>query len=73
MDVRAIRLQAPGSMTQKAFANALGVSPATIRNWEQNRRSPTGSARVLLSVMQRNPRAVFDAIAMQQSQSAPMA
>ena len=32
-------------LTQQAFANALGISVHTLRNWEQGRRSPDGPAR----------------------------
>ena len=34
-------------LTQTAFSTAFGISPATLRNWEQGRRQPTGAARVL--------------------------
>jgi transcriptional regulator with XRE-family HTH domain len=43
--------------TQAAFAQAIGVSVKTLRNWEQRRREPTGPARVLLTLLQR---LVFD-------------
>ena len=29
-------------LSQKAFSSAFGISPATLRNWEQGRRKPTG-------------------------------
>jgi putative transcriptional regulator len=37
----------------------MGVSVATLRNWEQGRRRPEGSARVLLRIVERNPEAVL--------------
>jgi len=39
LDVRAIRLKASGAIgaTQQAFAQAIGVSVRTLRNWEQRR------------------------------------
>jgi putative transcriptional regulator len=48
MDVRWIRLNA-GSIgcTQGNFADAIGVSVKTVRNWEQLRRRPNGPARIL--------------------------
>jgi len=60
--VRAIRLQAPGDIgaTQEVFANLIGVPVKTLRNWEQRRREPTGPARVLLYMIQRDPWLVFD-------------
>jgi putative transcriptional regulator len=33
----------------------LNISVATLRNWEQGRRRPEGSARVLLNVANSNP------------------
>lgn len=61
IDARAIRLNARGvGSTQEAFAQAIGVSVKTLRNWEQRRREPTGPARVLLTLLQRDPWLVFD-------------
>jgi len=50
-------------LSQVAFSNAFGISPATLRNWEQGRRQPTGPARVLLRVAQKHPKAVLEAVA----------
>ena len=41
--------------SQAEFARVLRVSVGTIRNWEQNRRQPTGPARVLLTIVQQRP------------------
>lgn len=41
--------------TQEHFAETIGVSPRTYRNWEQHRRKPTGAARVLLRMIERDP------------------
>lgn len=49
-------------MTQPEFALLIGVSVATLRNWEQGRRQPHGPARVLLKVAAKNPKAVLDAL-----------
>ncbi len=49
-------------LTQTAFSTAFGISPATLRNWEQGRRQPTGAARVLLRVAARHPKAVLEAV-----------
>ncbi len=43
------------NLTQVEFANLLNISVATLRNWEQGRRKPEGSARVLLNVANSNP------------------
>ena len=49
-------------LTQEKFAELLGISPATLRNWEQGRRKPEGAARVLLCVAARFPKAVLDTV-----------
>ena len=49
-------------LTQQKFAELLGISPATLRNWEQGRRKPEGAARVLLCVAAKYPRAVLDTV-----------
>jgi hypothetical protein len=44
------------------FALMIGVSVATLRNWEQGRRTPDGPALALLRVAARNPKAVIQAL-----------
>ncbi len=60
IDVQAIRKTT--GMTQAAFASRIGVPVATLRNWEQGHRSPTGPARVLLALLERNPRIVEETL-----------
>ena len=57
-DVRAIRSRHGLSQTQ--FAALIGISAATLRNWEQGRRRPEGPAQVLLRVAAKYPEAVLD-------------
>jgi putative transcriptional regulator len=45
-------------LTQKQFATTFGVSVSTLRNWEQGKRSPTGAARVLIKIIQKEPATV---------------
>jgi len=59
-DVKAIRLKLGAS--QSEFALMIGVSLATLQNWEQGRRMPEGPARALLKVAADNPKAVADAL-----------
>jgi putative transcriptional regulator len=59
-DVKAIRNQY--GLTQRKFAELLGISLSTLRNWEQGRRTPEGPARVLLSVASKHPEAILDSI-----------
>jgi len=40
----------------------IGVSLATLQNWEQGRRLPEGPARALLKVAADNPKAVAEAL-----------
>jgi len=42
-------------LTQEQFAASLGISVHTLRNWEQDRRSPEGPALALLRIAARHP------------------
>jgi putative transcriptional regulator len=42
-------------LTQAQFAEALGISVHTLRNWEQDRRRPEGPALALLRIAARHP------------------
>lgn len=57
-EVRKIREQY--GLSQDKFAILMGISTATLRNWEQGRRKPEGSARVLLQVAEKHPNALLD-------------
>lgn len=48
--------------SQREFALMIGVSVATLRNWEQGRRTPEGPALALLRVAAKEPRAVARAL-----------
>lgn len=56
-DVKRIRERY--ALSQSEFAALLGVSIKTLQNWEQGRRTPHGSARVLLQVAAHHPQAVW--------------
>jgi putative transcriptional regulator len=47
-------------LSQSRFATLLGVSVRTLQDWEQGRRAPSGAARTLLMVADRNPRALLE-------------
>jgi putative transcriptional regulator len=49
-------------LTQEQFSVLLGISVATLRNWEQGRRVPEGPAKVLLQVAAKHPEAVLDVV-----------
>jgi putative transcriptional regulator len=59
-DVKSVRAKLGAS--QAEFALMIGVSVATLRNWEQGRRTPEGPALALLRVAAKNPKAVADAL-----------
>lgn len=60
-DVAALRRTL--GLSQEHFAAGIGVPVGTLRNWEQGLRVPKGPARVLLHVVEQNPRAVFTIVA----------
>lgn len=56
VDVQAVRREL--GLSQAEFAEAFGISLATLRNWEQGRRIPRGPARLLLAIIDLEPEAV---------------
>lgn len=62
VDVRAIRQQL--NLSQREFAQRFGFSLDALQNWEQGRRFPDSTARVLLKVIERNHEAVEAALAL---------
>ena len=60
-DIGAIRSKLRRS--QSEFALMIGVSVATLQNWEQGRRRPGGPAQALLRVAPVNPKVVAEALA----------
>ena len=59
-DIAAIRKRL--GLSQARFALCFGISPATLRDWEQGRRHPEGPAKVLLRVIDKEPEAVLRAL-----------
>ena len=53
MNIKEIRERTGKS--QKDFADMIGVSLGTLRNWEQGRRYPEGAALTLLKVVSADP------------------
>lgn len=62
IDVRKIREKL--GMTQASFARVFGFKLATLRHWEQRKRTPEGPARAYLTVIEREPDAVRKALLM---------
>ena len=61
VDVRSIRERM--KLSQSEFAARFGFTAAAVRQWEQGRRYPNGPARVLLTIIAREPNAVRRALA----------
>lgn len=60
IDVRAVRSLT--GLSQAKFAELLGIELATLRNWEQGRRQPTGPAQALLRAIRNSPIEVVKAL-----------
>ena len=60
LEVRAIRQKT--GLSQDRFAYLIGVKPATLRNWEQGRRKPTGPAKALLRILEADPESAVRAL-----------
>lgn len=59
-DVKKIRESL--NLSQSDFATIMGISVRTLQNWEQKRRKPVGSARVLLEVAAVHPKEVLETV-----------
>ncbi|KIP98089.1 XRE family transcriptional regulator [Agrobacterium tumefaciens] len=60
VDAKAIRQKL--HLTQDEMATFLGTSPSGYKKWEQGVRQPSGAARTLLRVMEKEPEAVLRAL-----------
>jgi putative transcriptional regulator len=61
IDVKAVRHKL--HMTQTEFSARFAVPLPTLKDWEQHRRTPEGPSRVLLTIIDRDPKAVERALA----------
>lgn len=57
-------------LSQDKFARLMGISVATLRNWEQGRRKPEGPARILLMIAAKHPEALIDLMTNKKSKKA---
>ena len=53
--INTAKIRTKAGFSQAAFAREIGVSVATLRNWEQGRRVPDGPAQVLLALLDKDP------------------
>ena len=51
----AVEARRQTGLNQKGFAKAIGVGVGTLRNWEQGRIIPKGTAATLLRIIERHP------------------
>lgn len=49
-------------ISQPQFANMIGISVGTLRNWEQGRTYPEGPAIILLKLVEEEPEFVYKTI-----------
>jgi putative transcriptional regulator len=61
VDVKKIRRRL--GLSQEGFAQTYGFALSAVRDWEQGRRKPERSARILLKIVEREPEAVTRALA----------
>lgn len=43
------------NLSQAVFAQILNVSASSVRQWEQGKRTPSGSTKVLLELLEKSP------------------
>ena len=60
VDVAAIRAKL--GLTQEVFAARFGFSKGAVRDWEQGRKVPEASARILLKVIEKRPDIVLEVL-----------
>ena len=56
VDVKVIRERL--KLSQEAFAERFGLTLATVKNWEQGRRVPEDAAKILLRLIESQPKLV---------------
>ena len=49
-------------LSQSEFSQLIGVKIATLQNWEQQRRRPTGAAAALLKIVAKEPELAIKAL-----------
>src|SRR5262249_55034231 len=57
---RVVRIRQRLNFSQAMFARLLNVSPRTIQDWEQGRRTPSDAALKLLTVAERHPEILLE-------------
>jgi putative transcriptional regulator len=60
---RIVALRRRMKLSRRKFADRFGLDARAVQEWEQGRRVPDRAARVLLTVIERDPEAVERALA----------
>jgi putative transcriptional regulator len=60
VDVKGIRKRL--GLSQESFAATYGFALSAVRDWEQGRRRPERSARILLKIVEKEPEVVTRAL-----------
>ena len=60
---RILALRNRMKLSRREFADRFGLDARAVQDWEQGRRLPDRAARVLLTVIERDPKAVERALA----------
>jgi len=60
INVKAIRKKV--GMSQSEFASAFALNRRTLQEWEQGKTAPDNAVRAYLTVIERNPKAVVEAL-----------
>lgn len=58
--VKQLRIQL--GLSQPVFAEALNVSPETLKGWEQGKKTPSGPAKRLLEIATEHPNWITDRV-----------
>ena len=59
---RILALRKRMKLSRQKFADRFGLDARAVQDWEQGRRHPDRAARVLLTVIEHNPKAVEKAL-----------
>jgi putative transcriptional regulator len=58
-EIDVVKVRQKTGLSQGEFATVFGFSSATLKNWEQRRNPPAGAARVLLTLIDRDPETIL--------------
>lgn len=64
-----IAIRSKLQLSQALFAQALNVSPGTVRSWEQGAKPPQGPSRRLLEIAARSPETILNTLMSNHSSS----